>query len=443
MQNYIRYNEGTFYSLTKEQKKAIGLLSTGTFLEYFDLMLYVHMAVLLNELFFPKSDPHTTAIYSAFAFCSTYLLRPCGALIFGWIGDTIGRKSTVIITTFLMSSSCILMANLPTYTEKGLIATYLVIMCRIIQGMSSMGELVGAQLYLLEITKPPIQYPIVLMASVFANLGGMMALAVASLVTSFGFNWRIAFWIGAIVAITGAVARTALRETPEFADAKRRVKRNIELIQGNVDGLKENPIYNEKINWNTILFLLLISCGWPICFYFTYIYCGNILKISFNFTAEQVIHQNLIVSIVNFCAYLILTYLCYIIYPLKILKIKLIVFSIFTLICPFLLNNVSTSLHIFLIQSFVMLFFLSANPAMPIFLKYFPVFKRFRSASIVFALSTTFMNITISFGLIYLTEIFGHFGLQIILFPIIIGFAIGLYYFEKLERLKNKQFMEQ
>ncbi len=67
--------------LTKEQKEAIGLLSIGTFLEYFDLMLYVHMAVLLNELFFPKYDPHVMQLLSALAFCSTYLLRPIGALI--------------------------------------------------------------------------------------------------------------------------------------------------------------------------------------------------------------------------------------------------------------------------------------------------------------------------------------------------------------------------
>ncbi len=61
----------TLTSLTKEQKRAVGLLSIGTFLEYFDLMLYVHMAVLLNELFFPRTDPHTASLLAAFAFCSS------------------------------------------------------------------------------------------------------------------------------------------------------------------------------------------------------------------------------------------------------------------------------------------------------------------------------------------------------------------------------------
>ena len=70
-------------SLNREQKEAVGLLQIGTFLEYFDLMLYVHMAVLLNEIFFPKTDPHTAALVTAFAFCSTYVLRPFGALVFG------------------------------------------------------------------------------------------------------------------------------------------------------------------------------------------------------------------------------------------------------------------------------------------------------------------------------------------------------------------------
>ena len=139
-------------SLTREQKEAVGLLQIGTFLEYFDLMLYVHMAVLLNELFFPKTDPHTAALLSAFAFCSTFVLRPFGALIFGYIGDNIGRKTTVIITTMMMAVSCIIMANLPTYAQVGITATWVVTICRIVQGLSSMGEMMGAQIYITEIT---------------------------------------------------------------------------------------------------------------------------------------------------------------------------------------------------------------------------------------------------------------------------------------------------
>ena len=161
----------THAKLTRQQKEAVGLLSVGTFLEYFDLMLYVHMAVLLNKLFFPKTDPFTASLISAFAFCSTYLLRPFGALIFGYIGDNIGRKATVVITTGLMSISCLVMANLPTYAQVGILASWIITFCRIVQGMSSMGEMIGAELYLCELIPLPHKYWVVSVIAVFSLLG--------------------------------------------------------------------------------------------------------------------------------------------------------------------------------------------------------------------------------------------------------------------------------
>ncbi len=325
-------------SLTMEQKEAVGLLSIGTFLEYFDLMLYVHMAVLLNELFFPIADPHTTAIYSATAFCSTFIFRPVGALIFGYIGDTIGRKSTIIITTFMMSISCVVMANLPTYEQIGVAAAWLLTICRIIQGISSMGEIVGAELYLIEITKPPIQYPTVALIGVFGAVGPAAALGIATLVTSHGFNWRIAFWIGAGIALIGSVARSALRETPEFADANRQLQRTIAKVSNiiTIDQRKveDNPIRKEKSNNTTILSVFLIGCGWPVCFYIIYVYCGSILKTSFGYNSAQIIHHNFIISIVQLCWFAILAYLSYYIHPLKILKVFAIIFTSFILVCP-------------------------------------------------------------------------------------------------------------
>src|SRR5271166_1263690 len=113
---------GIFSSLQREQRQAIGLLSIGTFLEYFDLFLYAHMAVVLNELFFPKADTHSQALLSAFAFSSAFVFRPIGALLFGYIGDTYGRKTTIMITTFMMSVTCVIMANAPTYAQVGITA---------------------------------------------------------------------------------------------------------------------------------------------------------------------------------------------------------------------------------------------------------------------------------------------------------------------------------
>ncbi|WP_341756070.1 MULTISPECIES: MFS transporter [unclassified Candidatus Tisiphia] len=421
-------------SLTKEQKEALGLLSIGTFLEYFDLMLYIHMAAFLNELFFEPTDPHTTSLMMAFAFCSSCVFRPVGAVIFGWLGDNIGRKSTVIITTFIMAVSCLVIANLPTYAQIGVTAAWIVTICRAAQGISSMGEVIGADLYLTETIKPPAQYASVVLIGAFGGLGEIAALGIASLVTSHGFNWRLAFWIGAAIALVGSVARTTLRETPEFADAKRRIKKIFEKTNTDTVSLKEHPAWQEKVNNKTIIAFFFLQCAFPICFYFIYIYCGNILKTNFGYTMAEVVQHNFVVCLVELSITLILCYLSLKIYPLLIMKIILIISSIFIIFCPYLLNNVNAPYQLFLIQFCMILWKKCLSPTLPICYKSFPVFKRFTCVSMIFAISRALMTVITSFGFVYLVDHFGNYGLWFIMIPVIIGFAYGLFYFDKLAK---------
>ncbi|WP_425363883.1 MFS transporter [Candidatus Tisiphia endosymbiont of Hybos culiciformis] len=421
-------------SLTREQRESIGLLSIGTFLEYFDLMLYVHMAAFLNELFFEPTDPHTASLMMSFAFCTSFVFRPVGAVIFGWLGDTMGRKFTMIITTFMMAVTCLVMANLPTYAQIGVTATWVITICRAVQGISSMGEMTGAQLYLTETIKPPAQYASVGLMWACCDLGGLGALGVASLVTLHGFNWRLAFWLGAAIALVGSVARTTLRETPEFADAKRRIKKIFEETNTDTASLKDHPILQEKVNKKTIIAFFLLKNASPVCFYFNYVYCANILKANFGYTMTEVIQHNFIVCLVNFLTISTLCYLSLKIYPLLTVKIILFICSIFIIFCPYLLNNINSPYQLFLIQFVMSLLSECLGPASPILYKSFPVFKRFTCVSIIFAISRALMYVVTSFGFIYLYEHFGHWGLWVIMVPIIIGFAYGLFYFDKLAK---------
>jgi MFS family permease len=429
-----------FSSLRREQKEAIGLLQIGTFLEYFDLMLYVHMAVLLNDLFFPKTDPHTAALLSAFAFCSTYVLRPFGALLFGYIGDQIGRKTTVIITTMMMAISCLIMANLPTYSQIGISAAWIVTLCRLLQGLSSMGEVIGANLYLTEITKPPERYPIVATLAISTVLGSTMALVIASLVTSTGFNWRLAFWIGTGIALVGSVARTRLRETPDFVDMKRRMRKAIE--DASSDGLGKaadllkstSPLFKEKVNWQTFTAYFFVLCGWPTAFFFSYVHCGMILKNQFGYTPEQVIHQNFKVSLFQLLSWTSVAVLCRWIHPLKIVKVRSFIFYFLAIFLPFLMNNAVSAHDIFLLQAAVVVFGLHDIPAVPIFIINFPILKRFTTFSFSYALSRAVVYIITSFALVYLTNAFSHYGLWFVMFPISLMFLWGLNHFEKLEK---------
>jgi len=288
-------------TLNREQKESVFLLSIGTFLEYFDLMLYVHMAVLLNELFFPQDNPVTAELFAIFTFCSTFVLRPVGGFIVGWVGDHIGRKNTIIITTLLMALCCITMANVKTYAEIGIIASIVIIICRILQGFTSMGEIVGAQLYLVETLKQPNQYICSSIVNIHSKLGGLVALVIAYIAVSLAFNWRIAFWIGAIIALVGLVARTKLRETPEFVDYKRRLKIRQELINNTTVIYQDaNDIVDRKVVFAYFILHLPLS----ICFYVAYIYTASFMRNSLGMTGEEIINQNFKV---NFFLVLLLT----------------------------------------------------------------------------------------------------------------------------------------
>jgi MHS family proline/betaine transporter-like MFS transporter len=373
--------------LNKEQKGAIFLLQLGTFLEYFDLMLFVHMAVVLNEIFFPKFDPFTNSLLSASVFCSTFALKPLGALLFGYIGDKVGRKHTVIITTMLMAISCVIMANVPTYAQIGITASWVMVICRGLQGMSSIGESIGAELYTAELIPVPLRYKAVGYIG-FAGVVGMVAsLIVAKVVLSLGIKWQIIFWLGALIALIGSAARVTLRESPEFSDAKRRLLGMLEKAEKNPDLLNKNPTWEETVSKRTSLAYFLVFCGWPFCFYFSYVHCGSILKTQFHFAKEALINHNLIVSIFNLVGLFLFIRLTEKIHPLVILKAKLIIYIPFLCIVPWLLLNANSELTIFIIQIFGVVFGHSTIPAKAIFLMHFPIFKRFRYASLITAAS--------------------------------------------------------
>jgi MHS family proline/betaine transporter-like MFS transporter len=421
------------HSLTREQKEAVGLLSIGTFLEYFDLMLYVHMAVLLNDLFFPKTDPHTASLLSAFAFCSTYLLRPFGALIFGYIGDHMGRKLVVIITTLMMAISCAIMAIVPTYAEIGIKASWIITFCRMIQGLSSMGEVVGAEIYLTESIKPPARYPAVALITIFCALGGVFALGVVTLLNTMHITWRFAFWFGAGIALIGFIARTALKETRDFADAQRRIKETLKHNAQNTEFLNTNVMWQEKINKKTLISFLFMQCAWPITFYFAFIHCGNTLKNSFGFSTSQIIEHNFMISLIQLSAFSIFALLSYKIHPLKILKARLWVFFIFVLVCPYLFANLRDASDLMMIQSIILVFSSTDIPAAAIIYIHFPIFKRFSYITMIYAVSRLIMYTVGSFGMIYLVEKFDNWGFFIIMLPISLGLAFAISHFEKLE----------
>jgi MFS transporter, MHS family, proline/betaine transporter len=430
------YPSSTQTKLTREQKEAVGLLSIGTFLEYFDLMLYVHMAVLLNELFFPKTDPFTKSLISAFSFCSTYILRPFGALIFGYIGDRMGRKSVVVMTTLIMSVSCLLMAIMPTYAQIGITASWIVTIVRMIQGLVATAEARGAEIYLTESTKVPLQYFVVALITVGSGLGTTAALGIASIATSKTFaqfnetSWRGAFLIGAVVALVGTIARTTLKESHEFQRTKVKELKN-ELQKHDIE-IEIDTSYDNNLTKNSIYYFFT-QCSRPPCFYFIYIYCADLLQNEFGFTPAQVINQNFLVSIVDLVGLIGISVLSLKVNPLKILRIKLYCFISVIVFFPYMVSKFHDSSVVFIFQSLAALFVFDHIPASPVFYRHFPIFKRFTYTSVLSAFAKLLTYFVTSFGLVFANKAFGFNGILLVFIPVGIAFYIAVMHFQKLE----------
>ena len=163
-----------------------------------------------------------------------------------------------------------------------------------------------------------------------------------------------------------------------------------------------------------------------------YVHCALILKNSFGLSSAEVITHNLILSIIQVLSFLFFTVISYWVYPLLLLKIKVTIFTLLIVLFSFIIHDCDYYTF-FIFEGVITFFLLSYSSAMPICYKHFPVFKRFTYASMLYAISRAFIYLITSFGLAYLTEYIGNWGMLAIILPMIAGFIYAIFHFEKLE----------
>ncbi len=428
--------EATDQKLSKEQKQAIALLSIGSVLEYFDLMLYVHMAVVLNDIFFPQSGYFSKAQIAAFSLWSSHALRPLGAIFFGRIGDLVGRKAAVILSATVMAICCLTLAALPTYQQIGIVAPIVLTLCRMVQGISASAEVVGAQIYLAESVKPPLQHPVVSSIGVFMTLGSALALGVGSIFSNpklfpaawANDAWRFSFVIGAAIGIVGAVARNSLKEASEFADRQRAFKEQYKKVGVNFSH------DNVKVPIGASLSYFTLSVAGATLFYLIYIYMGTtILKNNFGFSNMQVMQNNFWVVILDCVAVVLWSCLSYKIPPLQIVRVRGIVFACLILAFPLAMGYSPSVQTVFIFQCLLTSFHLGKVPAAAIFFKHFPTVKRFRYTGTINALAKSAGYFAGPYLIAVSTDKFDCKGVWFVFIPISAIFFISLRYFEKKE----------
>ena len=198
----------------------VAAATIGHILEFYDFTIYAVFSVKIGELFFPNSSPLIQILSSLGIFAVGFLMRPLGGLIFGHIGDKLGRRTALTVSVVIMAAATFLIGLMPDYQTIGILAPILLILCRLVQGICVGGEGAGASIFIMEHLnkiKPGLIGGIVNAA---LTLGILLAIVTGIVLNNiFGVEssaWRYAFILGGVLGIAGLYIRLKVEETPAF-----------------------------------------------------------------------------------------------------------------------------------------------------------------------------------------------------------------------------------
>lgn len=239
---------------TAGHRKALMAGSIGNFVEWYDSALYAFFASILASQFFSKGDP-TAALLSTFAiFGAAFVVRPLGAAIFGYLGDRIGRRPVLLISVLMMSSATVAIGLLPTYSQVGVLAPLLLLLCRLMQGFAAGGEFTGASIFIIEHAPSGWRGRFASVGYVFVLLATAAGAVVSAVTTSLvpdgqleAWGWRVPFILAAPLALIGLYLRLKVADSPEFTELREEGK------------LEKAPL---KQAWKTAKKPMLTLIGW-------------------------------------------------------------------------------------------------------------------------------------------------------------------------------------
>jgi MFS family permease len=213
--------------ITAEERKVIFASSLGTVFEWYDFYLYGSLAAIIAKQFFAGTDPNTAFIFALLAFAAGFLVRPFGAIVFGRLGDMVGRKYTFLVTILLMGASTFIVGLLPNYASIGIAAPIILITLRILQGLALGGEYGGAATYVAEHAPDDKRGAFTAWIQTTATLGLFLSLMVILATrTAIGeeafadWGWRIPFLVSIFLLGISVWIRLSMNESPAFQRMK-------------------------------------------------------------------------------------------------------------------------------------------------------------------------------------------------------------------------------
>lgn len=267
--------------------KVITASSVGTLIEWYDFYIYGAMAIIIAKQFFPQDNPTAAFLAALATFAAGFVVRPFGALVFGRIGDIIGRKYTFLLTLLLMGGSTFAIGLVPGYSSIGMWAPVLILLLRFVQGLALGGEYGGAATYVAEHSPKGRRGYFTAYIQTTATLGFFLSLGVILItrkalgVDAFNdWGWRVPFIVSALLIAVSVYIRLRMAESPLFAKLKREGK------------VSKNPLkesFGKKSNLKMVLLALFAAVmGQGVVWYTGQFYAQTFIERTLSVEFEQV-----------------------------------------------------------------------------------------------------------------------------------------------------------
>ncbi len=284
--------------MTKEERKVIVASSLGTVFEWYDFYLYGSLAAVIGANFFSQYPEATRNIFALFAFAAGFLVRPFGALVFGRLGDMVGRKYTFLITIVIMGSSTFLVGILPTSDSIGFIAPIILIGLRLLQGLALGGEYGGAATYVAEHAPQGRRGFYTSFIQITATAGLFLSLLVILFTQQIvgpdnfrAWGWRVPFLLSIFLLAISVWIRLQMEESPAFQKMK---------AEGTHSKAPISEAFFQWKNAKVALFALLgLVAGQAVVWYtgqfYALFFLGSVLKVD-PFTTNMLIAWSLVLG---------------------------------------------------------------------------------------------------------------------------------------------------
>ena len=283
--------------MTAEERKVIFASSLGTVFEWYDFYLYGSLAAIIAKQFFSGLDAGSAFIFALLAFAAGFIVRPFGALVFGRLGDLIGRKYTFLVTILIMGGATFVVGILPTYATIGVAAPVILIILRMLQGLALGGEYGGAATYVAEHAPNGRRGAYTAWIQTTATLGLFLSLLVILFTREFTgadfevWGWRVPFIVSIALLAISVWIRLSMNESPAFKKMKEENK------------LSKAPLTESFGQWKNLKIVILALFGlvagqavvWYTGQFYALFYLTQVLKVDAK-TANLLIAASLVIG---------------------------------------------------------------------------------------------------------------------------------------------------